>query len=69
MCSLRVWAGLMMAIGWILKGTGLGLLLAGLVFWALDAPRGFTGEVGLGLWLLGQTGFAGVLLVEIWARR
>jgi hypothetical protein len=60
---------LVMAIGWILKGTALGLMLAGLVFWGLDAPRGFTAEAGQGLWLVGQTGFAGVLLVEIWARR
>lgn len=58
-----------MAIGWILKGSALGLWLAGVVFWGLDAPLGFTRGVGLGLWLFGQTGFAAVLLVEIWRRR
>lgn len=58
-----------MAIGWMLKGTALGLALAGLVFWGLDAPLGFTDEVGLGLWLAGQTGLACVFLLEIWRRR
>lgn len=58
-----------MAIGWIVKGTALGLILGGLVFWVLGAARGFTAQVGLGLGLAGLVGYAGQVFLEIWRRR
>lgn len=69
LCSPDDFWGWQMAIGWIVKGTALGLILGGGVFWALGAARGFTAPVGLGLGLAGLVGYEIQLFLEIWRRR
>jgi hypothetical protein len=51
------------AIGWILKGTALGLWLGGLMFFVFG---GLVGALGLGLMLSGVTAYAAVAFAEVW---
>lgn len=55
-----------MAIGWILKGTGVGLWLGGLGFWAFG---GLLGAFGLGLMHGGVVSYAAGAALMIWRRR